>query len=372
MRRIFTQLWPLFIVVLIAGCATMQSRWKHAESANTITAYEEFLKLYPTGELAKEAHSRIQQLHFKQAEIENTISAYKDFLRRYPRGILADRARENIERVEWQRIRGINTIGAYREFITSFPQSNYVNEAISIIRNKLDMIRVIGLIVKQKYYIGKKEINYRLLIDEDCTDVLKNLGYAVVTDIHSHLDSVDAVLNLTVQGELLGKNYNVGWLWTGSNIKIEASLLIKDNVANKTGWTTTLSPFGGTRASSERIDELKKGDPFLFYRAWDPFNPWGDLETGLCGLYFMISELTSDVDRITKFIKEQGKHLACDSNTTTKSFMHIEAALDGLRKRGNDKTILALLDFLHNENRCFRTKWQGWWEQKRKIVLKDR
>jgi uncharacterized protein YgiM (DUF1202 family) len=78
------------IVVFLAACATMQSRWEAANSADTITAYEDFLKRYPEGDFTDQARLRQNDLYedrdWREAEANNTVAAYEDFLKNHPHG----------------------------------------------------------------------------------------------------------------------------------------------------------------------------------------------------------------------------------------------------------------------------------------------
>jgi hypothetical protein len=51
--------------IFAAGCATMQSRYKNAESTNTIEAYENFIRRYPQGKLAAKAQSKLAVLYLE-------------------------------------------------------------------------------------------------------------------------------------------------------------------------------------------------------------------------------------------------------------------------------------------------------------------
>lgn len=74
--------WLFFVVVILAaGCATMQSPWREAESVNTITAYEEYLKQNPESDLANQAHLQIERLCFERARIKDSVEAYEQFLK---------------------------------------------------------------------------------------------------------------------------------------------------------------------------------------------------------------------------------------------------------------------------------------------------
>lgn len=83
-------LLTVVVVAFAAGCASMQSRWETAESADTIAAYENFIEAYPEGDRADRARVRRDELReekdWKEAESERTAAAYEEFRKKYPRG----------------------------------------------------------------------------------------------------------------------------------------------------------------------------------------------------------------------------------------------------------------------------------------------
>ncbi len=68
--------------------------WREAASTNTIAAYENYLKHYPTGKHEAEARARIASLKasagdkaaWEQAKAANTVNAYQQYLNSFPKG----------------------------------------------------------------------------------------------------------------------------------------------------------------------------------------------------------------------------------------------------------------------------------------------
>jgi hypothetical protein len=167
--RIRTTFFSLVLLLLSAGCAT--EAWNTARSADTISAYEEFLRDYPKGELADRARDRLSGLREKQdwdtAMAGNTIPSYVEFLRKHPQGPLAAEARDKLsqltekgdwraaiaedsseayeeflrqhpkgeladlarERAAWGAARASNTISSYQEFLRKYPRGTYSDRA---------------------------------------------------------------------------------------------------------------------------------------------------------------------------------------------------------------------------------------------------
>jgi len=121
---------PLLLCFLVfISCSGEKKDWKNAESENSITAYEDYLKQYPQGKFADEARSRIETIHFEKAETANTIEAYADFLKRYAEGDFADKARSKIEAIYFDQAKAANSIEAYEDFLKRYPEGEVADQA---------------------------------------------------------------------------------------------------------------------------------------------------------------------------------------------------------------------------------------------------
>jgi outer membrane protein assembly factor BamD (BamD/ComL family) len=145
-------------VAFVAACATVQSRWEATKSADTITAYEDFLKEYPEGDLADQGRVRRNELYeerdWKNAEANNTIAAYEDFvknyprgkhkkdvsarldvlsaekfLKRYPQGVFMNEALLTLEKLSFEQAITSNTISAYEDFLKRYPVGMLADDA---------------------------------------------------------------------------------------------------------------------------------------------------------------------------------------------------------------------------------------------------
>jgi cell division protein FtsN len=91
----------LLCLVLIGGCSRERIDWKSAEAADTQEAYNHFLELHPSGELATQARARLTQLvedkDWQRTIAADTPDAYKQFLAQHPGGKWAEEARIRVE-----------------------------------------------------------------------------------------------------------------------------------------------------------------------------------------------------------------------------------------------------------------------------------
>lgn len=84
-------------VAVAAGCSRRQQEWETARRADTVEAYEQFLRSFPDGEFTSQAQARARELQeagdWEKALRADTAEAYREFLERHPQGPLADEAR---------------------------------------------------------------------------------------------------------------------------------------------------------------------------------------------------------------------------------------------------------------------------------------
>jgi len=125
---------------------TIQAKHMFAATADTISAYEEFLKQHPDSEFADEARSRLNILILKeQWEITvttDTISSYEEFLKQHSDSEFAEKARSRMDLLKrespkkhWLALK--NTIPAYEEFLNLHPDSEFAEEA----RSRLNLLK---------------------------------------------------------------------------------------------------------------------------------------------------------------------------------------------------------------------------------------
>lgn len=148
-----------------------QEDWYKANTVNTISSYENYIKAHPSGNYILEAESRKEQLQKKlneeikekkmEADWEKAVSdgtalAYQNFVTKYPISKYAVIARANISRLieiqntpkktpeevfipmpkedslevkQWNRAKRINTIKSYKDYISKYPFGNYLDQA---------------------------------------------------------------------------------------------------------------------------------------------------------------------------------------------------------------------------------------------------
>lgn len=117
---------PLLCALLIlAGCAAVQTDWEFTQRLNTPCGYEVFAEKYPASDQAREALSRVEELHWEQAVKEDSVSAYEQFQKRHPDSRYFHAARQSIEAIRWEQALEDDTPEAYREFLDQYPESRF-------------------------------------------------------------------------------------------------------------------------------------------------------------------------------------------------------------------------------------------------------
>ena len=88
-------------LAILSGCSRQQSDWEKTRTTNTVDAYEQFLKHYPSGEFTAQARARVKELYeereWQKARDTDTQEAYQAFLKEYPEGKWTEEARIRVE-----------------------------------------------------------------------------------------------------------------------------------------------------------------------------------------------------------------------------------------------------------------------------------
>jgi len=87
--------------LVLAGCSREGTDWRSTQAADTVAAYEQFLRQYPGSAHGTDAATRVAQLAedeaWQQATGQDSLQAYQQFVGRYPEGKWAQEARVRIE-----------------------------------------------------------------------------------------------------------------------------------------------------------------------------------------------------------------------------------------------------------------------------------
>ena len=96
------------ILMVLSGCASMESEYKIAQKTDTVPAYKDFLQRYPQGELSRAAERRIIDLESKKFEDvrqKDTVSAYESFIRDAYSRELIKQAQQRVLQIEQSQAR---------------------------------------------------------------------------------------------------------------------------------------------------------------------------------------------------------------------------------------------------------------------------
>ena len=115
------------VLLLFTGCASQA--YQRAKNADTVEAYQEFLREYPKDEMAEPAEARMEELDFTRAQKLHTALAYKRFLEAHPEAAQAHAARSLLEGLRFNAAKEAGTVAAWRQFLADHPDGAQHEEA---------------------------------------------------------------------------------------------------------------------------------------------------------------------------------------------------------------------------------------------------
>jgi len=121
----------------LAACSSARQDFDKASAANTVAAYQDFLKQHPNTDLTVQAQNRLNALEDDQAWTDaqkaNTLEAYQKYLQAQPSGMHSADARDRItgfERAEaWKTAQAANTTEAIQAFLKKYPVGQEADQA---------------------------------------------------------------------------------------------------------------------------------------------------------------------------------------------------------------------------------------------------
>jgi hypothetical protein len=114
----------------LAGCGTAEWDWNKAAAANTLAAYQAFVKDHPGDRRAEDARGRILALQDEQAWAAalkaNSLEGFQDYLKAEGGGVHAEQAQFQITAIEraaaWKELPSDATAESLQVFLQKFPQ----------------------------------------------------------------------------------------------------------------------------------------------------------------------------------------------------------------------------------------------------------
>ncbi|MGH8149021.1 MAG: SPOR domain-containing protein [Steroidobacteraceae bacterium] len=127
----------LVLAIFLMACSSTEADWQKASTANTVAAFQDFLKEHPNGQHADEARTRIHSLEDNEAWISamntNTETGFQQYVKAEPDGAHVAGAQNKITGFEraaaWQTASANGSADALKAFLDKYPQGPESDEA---------------------------------------------------------------------------------------------------------------------------------------------------------------------------------------------------------------------------------------------------
>lgn len=126
------------MALLIAGCS---DPYGDAQKADTITAYETFIRENPKSPKRAMAEMRTEQLYLEKARNEKTLAAYDLYLDNFPKGTLREKATEERRDFLLKWAEKEDTPPAWKKFLDEYPTGNVRQQRMAKSRLNMAMHR---------------------------------------------------------------------------------------------------------------------------------------------------------------------------------------------------------------------------------------
>ena len=122
--------------------ANDEAAWGRARQTDTVGAYKEYQKAFPSGAHFAQAQSRVETLvqiasdeaAWNKARQADTVGAYKEYQKAFPNGAHFAQAQSRIVQIAndeaaWNRARQADTVEAYKDYQKALPKGAYFAQA---------------------------------------------------------------------------------------------------------------------------------------------------------------------------------------------------------------------------------------------------
>ena len=192
--------------------------FERAEKKHTISAYSEFISLYPKSQYVADAYKSIDEIIWQSTKNKNTIVAFSQYITKYPDSKYLNEAIQLRENLRWRDVLEKNTIAAYSDFITKYPESNYTKLALY----KIDYLKYRNLLKTMSLHDFVKQYP-----DNSFTSL--SYAYLLRTEILTKTNNLNADEII-----VLGVATNVGVDWgAGVFFDMQRRFFIPEKIQNE-------------------------------------------------------------------------------------------------------------------------------------------
>ena len=111
---------------------TEDTEWNKALASGTASAFEAFLRAYPSGAHGQQAIAHLEQLEWNALQPQTDPNVWRAFLAKYPSGTYVKQASAKIEDLEWGRVNP-GDAPALSAYIQSHPKGAHTKEAETLL-----------------------------------------------------------------------------------------------------------------------------------------------------------------------------------------------------------------------------------------------
>ncbi len=116
--------WPLLLALSLPAVVACSDPLAEAQKANTVEAYESFLKENPNHPQRIIAESMLEELFLAKARETRALADYDAYLERFPKGKLREKAIEERREYLFAWAGETNTAEAWQTFLDEYPKGN--------------------------------------------------------------------------------------------------------------------------------------------------------------------------------------------------------------------------------------------------------
>lgn len=127
--RSYVKTWPDGRHAVEAHMRCDEHAWVNTQAVNTVEGYEQYLRVHREGRHTAEARNRIDALHWRQATTANTVEGFELYLQLHGEGRHAAEAHDHIDALHWQQAATAGTVEGFEHYLQLHPEGKHVTKA---------------------------------------------------------------------------------------------------------------------------------------------------------------------------------------------------------------------------------------------------
>lgn len=124
-----------FLIFTFTSCKNQgKDEFNLSKKENTVSAYQSFIKKYPSSSFSDSAKYYIEKIEYKNLQFINKTEAYENYIIKYPSSEFIDSIKSKIYLLEYNQVKKNKSVSLANQYIKNYPLSPFKTDVEKLIK----------------------------------------------------------------------------------------------------------------------------------------------------------------------------------------------------------------------------------------------